>query len=168
MTDTKAWPEPVERVAAFLREAGTEARLEQFFRGTPTAREAARAAGCEPAQIVKSLVFDCAGRSVLVLVPGDRRADAGKVARAAGSAVARVAGADQVQEATGFPPGAVAPFPVRRIDRVLIDPIVLAQELVWIGAGSPKHLAALAPGDLARLAQAETVDVVERLPPPRT
>ena len=52
------WPEPVERVSAYLRAAGVEARLEEFEAGTPTAEAAAEAVGCEPGRIVKSLVFD--------------------------------------------------------------------------------------------------------------
>ena len=161
---TAEWPEPVERVARFLRESGAEARLEEFDTETPTARDAARAAGCELAQIVKSVVFDCGDRFVLALTPGDRRADVQKVAAAAGCARARVASPTQVVEATGFAPGAVAPFPVRRVERVLIDQTLLAHERVWIGAGSPRHLAALAPAELVRLTHAQSVDTVERLP----
>ncbi len=70
-----AWPEPVERVSNALRAAGVEARVEELAEPTPTARDAARAVGCELAQIVKSLVFVCDGAYVLALVPGDRRAD---------------------------------------------------------------------------------------------
>ncbi len=155
------WPEPVERVAAFAREAGAELRLEEFEAGTPTAEAAARAIGCELGAIVKSLVFDCDGRSVLVLVPGSRRADAAKVARAAGAARARVAGSEQVRAATGFEPGGVAPFPLRDVERVLIDRLLLAHRIVWIGAGSPSHMAALAPAELVRLTRAESVDAVQ-------
>ena len=107
-----SWPEPVERVAAFLREAGGEARLEEFESGTPTARAAAEAAGCSLDQIVKSIVVICGGRPVVVLVPGDRRVDLDKVARAAGATEARIAGADEVVATTGFEPDAVAPFPL--------------------------------------------------------
>ena len=32
-----SWPEPVERVAAYLRSAGAEARLEELEAGTATA-----------------------------------------------------------------------------------------------------------------------------------
>ena len=158
---TRPWPEPVERVAAHLRAAHVEARLEQFDDGTPTAEAAARAVGCELEQIVKSLVFDCDGRAVVVMVPGDRRADSAKVAAAARCERARVAQAEQVQRATGFEPGAVAPFPLRDVDRVLIDRTLLAHDVVWIGAGSRNHLAALAPQDLVRLAGAEPMDAVE-------
>jgi prolyl-tRNA editing enzyme YbaK/EbsC (Cys-tRNA(Pro) deacylase) len=155
------WPEAVERVAAFLREAGAEARLEEFPEGTPTAREAARAVGCELGQIVKSLVFDCEGRPVLVLVPGDRRADPAKVAAATECAKARVAPAALVEEATGFAPGAVAPFPLPAVEQVLIDRTLLAHDVVWIGAGSSRHMAGLTPAELVRLARARPMDAVQ-------
>ena len=53
-----AWPEPVERVARFLRETGTEARVEEFGDGTPTAEDAARAAGILGAVRVVPLHFE--------------------------------------------------------------------------------------------------------------
>jgi prolyl-tRNA editing enzyme YbaK/EbsC (Cys-tRNA(Pro) deacylase) len=158
---TRAWPEPVERVAAYLREAGAEVRVEEFADGTPTAQAAAKAVGCELSQIVKSLVFDCGGRPVVVLVPGDRRADSQKVAAAAGCSFARIAGAEEVAEATGFDPGAVAPFPLPRVERVFVDRNVLGHRVVWIGAGSERHMAALAPSELVRLSRAAPMDVVE-------
>jgi prolyl-tRNA editing enzyme YbaK/EbsC (Cys-tRNA(Pro) deacylase) len=156
-----AWPEPVERVAAFIRSAGAEARIEEFPEGTPTAQAAADAVGCELRQIVKSLVFTCGERILLVMVPGDRRADSTKVATAGGCEKARVAGPELVVEATGFEPGAVAPFPLRRVDRVFLERSLLALERVWIGAGSTRHMAALAPSDLVRLARAQPLDAVE-------
>lgn len=155
------WPEPVERVAAYLRESLAEARLEEFPEGTPTAQEAAQAAGCELAQIVKSLVFLCDGRPVVALVPGDRRADARKVAAAVGARKAKVAGPGDVELATGFAPGAVAPFPLPRVTDVLIERTLLARDLVWVGAGSPRHMAGLPPAELVRLSRARPTDAVE-------
>ena len=55
---------------------------------------------------------------------------------------------------TGFPPGGVAPFPLPGIETILIEQALFGHEVVWIGAGSPKHMAALAPSDLARRARA--------------
>jgi prolyl-tRNA editing enzyme YbaK/EbsC (Cys-tRNA(Pro) deacylase) len=162
--ETRSWPEEVERVAAFLRESGAESRLEEFADGTPTAEDAAKAVGCELAQIVKSLVFDCDGRSILVLVPGDRRADRAKIAAAAGCSKARIAGADQVRAATGFEPGGVAPFPPRQVEAVFLDRSLLGHPLVWIGAGSERHMAALAPTELMRLSKAAPMDAVEARP----
>lgn len=157
----EAWPEPVERVSAAFREAGAEARLEEFSEGTPTAEAAARAIGCGLRQIVKSMLFDCDGRAVLVLVPGDRRADPGKVAALIGTRRARVADAAQVEEATGYAPGAVAPFLLRRVERVLIERSLLGERLLWVGAGSTRHMAGLPPTELVRVSRAQPVDVAE-------
>jgi Cys-tRNA(Pro)/Cys-tRNA(Cys) deacylase len=158
--EQRGWPEAVERVAEFLRKGGVEARIEEFDAGTPTAEAAAQAVGCKLEQIVKSLVFDCDGRAFVVLVPGDRRADSSKVARAAGCRRAKIVGPDEVRTLTGFSAGSVAPFPLPKVERVLVDRQVLVHERVWIGAGSPKHMAMLAPADLVRLAKAEPMDAV--------
>ena len=155
------WPDPVERVAAALRAQGVDARLEEFEDGTHTAEAAAKAVGCEPAEIVKSLVFICDGLPVFALVPGDRRADAGKIAAAAGAGYARVAKREEVVAATGFEPGGVAPFPVPPVARVLMERELLRHELVWVGAGSPRHVVGIAPGDAARLTNAEIADLSE-------
>ncbi len=156
-----AWPKPVERVAAVLRTSGVDARLEEFPEGTPSAAAAARAVGCDSSQIVKSLVFVCDTRPVLALVPGDRRADAAKVAAAAAARYARVARPEEVLSATGFEPGAVAPFPAPKVSRVLLERRLLRHALVWVGAGSAQHMAGLSPLDLARLARAEVGDLAD-------
>jgi prolyl-tRNA editing enzyme YbaK/EbsC (Cys-tRNA(Pro) deacylase) len=143
------WPEPVQRVATYLAAAAVEATIQEFPEGTPTAEAAAEAAGCRLEQIVKSLVFVCDDSYVLALVPGDRRADAVKVAAAARAQEARVAKADEVVAATG----AAA---------VYMERTLLQHGVVWIGAGSPAHMASLSPGDLQQVAGARTADLVAR------
>lgn len=156
----RAWPEPVERVSSFLRESGVEARIQEFSDGTPTAADAAAAAGCGLDQIVKSLVVLCDGRPVVALVPGDRRGDTLKIARAVDAESARIAKAHEVEDATGFQPGAVAPFPLPKVSTVLMDRALLQHPLVWAGAGSPRHILGIAPQDLMRVAKARPMDVV--------
>ena len=155
-----AWPEPVQRVADFLRQAAAESRIEEFPAGTKTAEDAARAVGCDVSQIVKSLVFMCDGRPALVMVGGDRRADSSKVAAAVPCEKAKIAGPDDVRAATRFEPGAVAPFPLPGVDTVLVDEELLVHEVVWTGAGSHRHVLAIAPSDLVRLTRARSVDAV--------
>jgi prolyl-tRNA editing enzyme YbaK/EbsC (Cys-tRNA(Pro) deacylase) len=155
-----AWPEPVERVAEFLRRVAVESRVEEFPAGTKTAEDAARAVGCDVGQIVKSLVFLCDGRPVLVMVGGDRRADRAKVEAAVPCEKAKIAGPEEVRAATGFEPGAVAPFPLPGVETVLVDQELLVHEVVWTGAGSHQHVLAIAPAELARLTRARSVDAV--------
>jgi prolyl-tRNA editing enzyme YbaK/EbsC (Cys-tRNA(Pro) deacylase) len=155
-----SWPEPVERVSEFLRRAAVEARVEEFPDGTRTAEDAATAVGCDVAQIVKSLVFVCDGRPVLVMIGGDRRADSAKVAAAVPCEKAKIAGSEEVRSSTGFEPGAVAPFPLPGIETILVDEELLLHEIVWTGAGSHRHVLAIAPSDLVRVTRARSVDAV--------
>ncbi len=155
------WPEPVERVAVFYREAGAEARLEELATGTPTAQAAAKAIGCTLEQIVKSLVFRCGERAVLALLPGDRRADPAKVASAAGAKEARVARPEEVLAITGFAPGAVSPVPVPAGALVLVERTIVSAPVVWVGGGSERHMAMLAPVELVRLTRGTLVDIAQ-------
>ena len=154
------WPPPVERVSAVLRAAAVDATVQEFPEGTPTAVAAAEAIGCGPDRIVKSLVFVCDGAYVLALVPGDRRGDESRVAAAAGAAEARIARPPEVLAATGFEPGAVAPFPQQAIWRTFVERLLFQHSTVWIGAGTTSHMASLAPADLLRLTRGQTADLV--------
>jgi len=156
---TEALPASVERVSAYLRESGAEARIQEFPEGTHTAQDAADAVGCELGQIVKSLVFVCDGRTVVALVPGDRRGDADRIAGAVEASAARVAKPEEVVDATGFAPGAVPPFPLPEDTVVLMDRGFFGHPLVWAGAGSAQHVLGMTPAELARVARARPHDV---------
>ena len=156
-----AWPEPVERVAAYLRAAGAESRLEEFSTPAATAQGAADSIGCELDQIVKSLVFMCDGQAVLALVPGSRRADASKVAAEVGATDARVAKPAEVVAATGFEPGGVSPFPPPTGATVLVERMILSNAVVWVGGGTEVHMAMVAPLELVRLTRGTPVDIVQ-------
>ena len=158
------WPGSVERVAAFLRATGAEARLEELPVPTPTAADAADAVGCTLGQVVKSLVFVGDGTPVVALVPGDRKADTGKIARTLEARKVTIASAAEVLEATGFAPGAVSPFPLERVPVVLVERTLLRYGVVWAGAGSDRHLLAIAPPELVRLTRGRIEDLVLESP----
>lgn len=156
-----SWPEPVERVAVFLRAAGAESRLEELASDAASAQAAAEAIGCALDQIVKSLVFVCGTRPVLALLPGDRRADPAKIGLAVGAPGTRVARPPEVLEATGLAPGAVGPFPPPAGMPILVERTILSSAVVWVGAGSERHMAMVSPLELVRLTRGTTVDIVQ-------
>ena len=158
-----AWPEPVERVAAFLRAAGAEARLEEFDEGTPTAQAAADAIGCALDQIVKSLVLDLrrqcrcsrSSRATGAADPGQGRDERRR--RATPGSRARTRWSPR----PGSTRAPSRPSPLRPATPVLVERTILSQPVVWVGAGSDRHMAALAPLELVRLTRGATVDVVQ-------
>lgn len=153
--------DPVERVASELRRRGASFQLHRFGQSTRTAREAARALGTTPDRIVKSLLFLADGKPVLVLASGAHRVSADKLAQACGAARVHPADPETVARLTGFPAGAVAPVGHATPLPVLMDDALLAQDVVYAGAGAPDTLVALPPQDLRRVTDARVLDLRE-------
>jgi prolyl-tRNA editing enzyme YbaK/EbsC (Cys-tRNA(Pro) deacylase) len=130
------WPDGVERIAAFLRAAAVEGRLEELLPG------AVLPAG----QKLRADTFDTASGALVALVPSERRVDERKLAAASSCEDVRAA------PAIGFPfEGA----------RVLMDQSVLSAPAVWLEAGSPRHVLGVSPGQLARVTSAQTADLLQ-------
>ncbi len=149
----------VDRFVAAAADAGVELRVTRYPEGTRTARDAAAAVGCELGQIVKSLVFVAGGRVVVALVSGADRVDTERLGVAAGAADSRQARAGEVQQATGFAIGGVPPFGHTRPLETFCDRRLLDFDVVWAAAGTPDACFPVAPGELARLADASVVDI---------
>lgn len=129
------WPESVERIAAFLRVAGVEGRLEELLPG----------AGPPPGQKLRVDGFDGDGAAVVVLVPAGRSIDERKLAA--------VGGYRKVE------PGPASNFPFEGA-RVFMDQSVLSADGVWLEAGSPRHVLELSAVQIARVTSAETADLL--------
>jgi prolyl-tRNA editing enzyme YbaK/EbsC (Cys-tRNA(Pro) deacylase) len=141
-----------QRVVDAAARQGLDVEVREFPEGTRTARDAATAVGVQVGQIVKSLAFDVDGDIVLALVSGSNRLDESELARAAGSAGSKVkrANPDAVRAATGFAIGGVPPFGHATPLRTFVDGDLLAYDVVWAAAGTPRHVFAVRPDDLVR------------------
>jgi prolyl-tRNA editing enzyme YbaK/EbsC (Cys-tRNA(Pro) deacylase) len=131
------WPPEVERIAAPLRCAGIEARIEELAPGEDAF----------PGAAARAVAYECDRRTVVALVPMDEDADAAKVGAAAGCRVhGRVA---------------APPFPFTSAARVLVEQRLLTAESVWLEAGSPRHVLGLDPGILIQLTRAVAADLTQ-------
>lgn len=162
MTEATGEGGSVGRVRAALRAAGHEDTISVFPAGTRTSEDAARAVGCEVAQIAKSVVFRAkgSGRPVLVIASGANRVDLAKVAAAAGAPIERADGR-WVRETTGFAIGGVAPVGHEVAPVVLIDAALMALDRIWAAAGSPMHVFETTPAALVRLSGGRIAPVAE-------
>jgi prolyl-tRNA editing enzyme YbaK/EbsC (Cys-tRNA(Pro) deacylase) len=117
--------------------------IREFPEGTRTAADAAAAIGCDVAQIVKSLVFRRGDDAVLVLCSGANTVD---------EAALGVAKADAafVREVTGFAIGGVPPYGWRTAPaETILDEDLMAWDVVWAAAGTPRNVFGLTPAELA-------------------
>ncbi|MGZ5353142.1 MAG: YbaK/EbsC family protein [Actinomycetota bacterium] len=151
----------IERFLDAAGVLGHPVEVRRFPEGTKTARDAARAIGCEVAQIVKSLVFVADGRPVLALTSGANRVDTGRLAALAGALEARRATPEEARAATGFAVGGTPPFGHPDRVRTFLDRDLLGHDEVWAAAGTPDAVFRTTPEELRRAAMAEVADVRE-------
>jgi prolyl-tRNA editing enzyme YbaK/EbsC (Cys-tRNA(Pro) deacylase) len=142
-------PASAVRVAEAAAAAGLDAHIVEMAETTRTAEEAARACGCAPAQIVKSLIFRgrTSAKPYLLLVSGRNRVDETKVAGIVGESLTRP-DADYVRGLTGFAIGGVPPLGHATPLQTFIDTDLLAFAEVWAAAGTPRCVMKLDPNSL--------------------
>src|ERR687885_1191385 len=99
-----------DKVVKAARDLGLEVDVRSLAEPTRTVAEAARAVGCDEAQIAKSLVFVADGDPVLVVASGAHRVDVEALCEIFDVAEVRQASADEVRVATGYPVGGVSPL----------------------------------------------------------
>ncbi|HEY7092216.1 MAG TPA: YbaK/EbsC family protein [Ktedonobacterales bacterium] len=150
--------EAARRVADALAAAGVEAEVRSYAESTRTADEAAVAVDANVGQIVKSLVFLADGRPILALVSGANRLDTAKLAQVAGAKITR-ADADTVRAATGYAIGGVPPVGLATALSVYCDRDLLQHSEVWAAAGTPHTVFSIEPATLARITNAEIMDL---------
>ena len=139
---------------------------------TPDVASSAAALGVPVDRVVKSLLFACDDRFVVVVTNGETRVDAKKLARRFGCANRRVrlATPEETVQRTGFAPGTVPPFGHRDSTLpVLVDaavPTLPGGGFVYGGGGDVDVEVRVAVDELVRLTNGELLDVKREEPAP--
>jgi len=152
----------IKQVKEFLEARGIKPKILAFEETTRTSELAAKAIGCDVAQIAKSLVFIADEKdAALVIASGKSRVDTRKLARMLGASEVKIADAKTVKEVTGFPVGGVPPVAHNRPLRTFIDARLMDFPVVYAAAGTPNAIFGIAPKDLRNVTSAEVADVFE-------
>jgi prolyl-tRNA editing enzyme YbaK/EbsC (Cys-tRNA(Pro) deacylase) len=147
------------KVKEAARELGLDVELRTLDGSTATVAQAATALGVEQGQIAKSIVFVMDGEPVVVVASGRHRIDNEKVCDALDCAEGRIASADEVRAATGFPIGGVPP--IGHGLPVVFDSALLEYEVVYAAGGDGNTLFSVAPRQLAGCVHALVAQVGE-------
>lgn len=122
-----------------LLAAGHEPAVSSFRRGTETAEAAARELGVHVSRIIKSMVFTADGNPVLVLLPGDRRADTKALKKFLEARKVRLTDPEKVLGWTGYPVGAVPPVGHASTLPVLLDEQIHEDGAIYPAAGEKNN-----------------------------
>jgi prolyl-tRNA editing enzyme YbaK/EbsC (Cys-tRNA(Pro) deacylase) len=160
MSNNHTLSRSASRVRDALSAAGIAARVVELPGSTRTAAEAARAIGCDVAQIAKSLIFRGAtsGDPLLVIASGTNRVDEKRVAAAAGEGLAK-ADAEFVRQRVGFAIGGIPPVGHDTKLVTFIDEDLFRFERIWAAAGTPHAVFELSPSDLPRITGGQVIKV---------
>ncbi len=152
---------PDERVQAAIVAAGLRARVVVFEASTGTAAEAAAAVGCQPGQIVKSLLFLAAGWPTMVLTAGDRQVDTAGMATLLGlpRKKLKLASREEVRNLTGYEAGGVPPLGLAIECDVLVDGSLRRFEKVWAAAGTANAVFEARTDDLVSAVKGQWADI---------
>ncbi|HEX6844019.1 MAG TPA: YbaK/EbsC family protein [Actinomycetota bacterium] len=155
-----------DRFTEASRSLGLHPDVHHFPEGTKTAEDAARAIGCDVAQIVKSLVFMADDEPVLALTSGRNRVDTRRLAELCGASEVRRATPEEARATTGYAVGGTPPFGHPARVRAFVDEDLMGLEEVWAAAGTPDSVFPLSPTELVALSHASRASFAE-IPPER-
>ena len=143
-----------------LRAKGLSCEVKELPDTTRSAKEAAKAIGCEVAEIAKSLVFRNIDQDVpvLVIASGPNRVDEAKISEILTCDI-EMASPDYVRESTGFAIGGVPPLGHKTPLTTLIDQDLMSFDEIWAAAGTPFSVFMIEPHALVEATQARIVEV---------
>lgn len=125
----------IERARAYLKQYGIEERIQELPASSATVALAAKALGCEPQRIAKTLSFLVEEKAILIVAAGDVKIDNSKYKKQFGTK-AKMLSSEQVTELIGHAVGGVCPFGVKEGVTVYLDESLKRFETVFPACGS--------------------------------
>jgi prolyl-tRNA editing enzyme YbaK/EbsC (Cys-tRNA(Pro) deacylase) len=151
----------LQTVQAFLAHHAPDITILQTPEPTATVLDAARVHGVESAQIAKTLSLWLKEEVILLVMGGDCRLDNRRFKEHFGGK-AKMLNAEEVVHWTSHPVGGVCPFGLPHPLRVFADVSLKRFEVVLPAAGAINAAVRIAPEHLARLTEAQWIDVAEK------
>lgn len=124
-----------EKAKAYLEEKGMGDRVKTFDVSSATVELAAKAVGCEPERIAKTLSFLVGEKAVLIVAAGDAKIDNHKY-KETFHTKAKMLTPEQVTDLVGHQIGGVCPFGVNDGVEVYLDESLKRFEVVYPACGS--------------------------------
>lgn len=151
----------IERARAHLAKYGLEDRIRELTVSSATVALAAKALGCEPARIAKTLSFENGEGAILILAAGDARIDNAKFKHRFGMK-AHMLSAERVEPLIGHGVGGVCPFGINEGIPVYLDESLKRFDIVYPAAGTAASAVMLTLSELERASEADGwVDVTK-------
>lgn len=153
----------IDRVREYFRQYNMEERIREFEVSSATVALAAKALGCAPARIAKTLSFMVGKQPILIVAAGDVKIDNAKYKKQFGTK-AKMLSPEQVVELIGHAVGGVCPFGVKEGVKIYLDESLKRFETVFPACGSSNSAIELTIPEMEQYAGEEGwIDVCKRM-----
>lgn len=125
----------ITKVREYFKQYDMEKRIKELTETTATVEEAAKALGCEPDRIAKTLSFSLGEQVILILFSGNTRVDNAKY-RQQFQKKAKMLTKEEVEEKVGHQVGGVCPFAINPNIDVYLDVSLKKYHTVFPACGS--------------------------------
>ena len=139
----------IEKVKEYFARFGMEGRVREFAVSSATVELAAKALGCEPCRIAKTLSFMLGSGPILIVAAGDAKIDNPKY-KAQFGAKAKMLTSDEVEALIGHGVGGVCPFAAKEGVAVYLDESLRRFQTVFPACGSANSAIELTIEELER------------------
>ena len=151
----------LDSVKKHLKEYNLEKNIIHDDNSTATVEEAAIALGCRPKDIAKTMAFDVDGKTIVIVVAGDKKIDNSKY-KGYFHKKAKMLAAEEVEPRTSHLLGGVCPFGLPDNVEVYLDKSLKEFEFVYPAAGTPHDAVKITIEDLEKVTNhPEWIDVVK-------
>jgi Cys-tRNA(Pro) deacylase len=117
-----------------LKGKGVDFELISLPQAVHSVQDVQVACNCEAREVIKTLVF-IGSSPIVVVMPGDKRADIVKIEKLTGEQNLRMAKPAEVLAATGYGVGSVSPFGIDPKIKLIADKSVLDLSSLFLGSG---------------------------------
>lgn len=153
----------LEKVTSYFDSLNIKDRIQVFDQSSATVELAAKAVGCEPAHIAKTMSFLLGDQAILIVTAGDVKIDNRKY-KDQFHQKAKMIPWNDVEAYTGHAPGGVCPFAVKEGVHTYLDISLKRFETVYPAAGSSNSAIGLHLDELEKYSCSESwVDVCKHI-----
>ena len=142
----------IEEVKKYFSEYGIENRIKEFSESSATVDLAAKAVGCEPCRIAKTLSFMVNGKPILIVTAGDAKIDNQKF-KSKFSKKAKMLTPDEAISLVGHAVGGVCPFGIKDGVLVYLDESLKRFDTVFPACGSSNSAIELTISELEKFSK---------------
>lgn len=148
-------------VCNHLQSQGVKHELVTLSGPVKNAASMAEILGLKPKSVVKTLLFIADDKPVMVMVPGDRKADKAKLKRNLKADKVTFATENEIRAIADYQVAALPPVGLKETVTTIIDKRIKTGDIVYTTGGSPNVVLKMRTIDLLQLTEAVVADIAE-------